>query len=129
MRNFRARNIMRAMQPGQRCFFYHSNCKTPGVAGIMEVARAAYADHTQFDKASKYYDAKSTQDAPRWLMVDVKLVRTRLCCAIGVTAIAACDLSEFVLQELHRRKMRIMQRCMPSEVHTACLQRHSDESA
>jgi predicted RNA-binding protein with PUA-like domain len=75
VRNFRARNILCAMRPGQQCFFYHSNCKTPGIVGVMEVAKAAYADHTQLDKSSKYYDSKSTQEKPRWFMPDVRLVR------------------------------------------------------
>ena len=74
VRNFKARNILRAMQPGQQCFFYHSNCKQPGVVGIMEVARGAYPDHTQFDSSSQYHDAKSKEEEPRWSMVDVKLV-------------------------------------------------------
>ena len=56
-------------------FFYHSSCPEPGVAGIAEVSRLVYPDASQFDPKSPYYDAKSTRDAPRWLNVDVKLVR------------------------------------------------------
>ncbi|RPI46969.1 MAG: EVE domain-containing protein, partial [Betaproteobacteria bacterium] len=51
----------------------------PGVAGIAEVCKLAYPDETQFDPRSDYYDPKSTRDNPRWLHVDVRLVRkTRL---------------------------------------------------
>ena len=56
-------------------FFYHSSCPEPGIAGIVEVSRAAYPDTTQFDPKSPYYDAKSTRAAPRWMHVDVKLVK------------------------------------------------------
>ena len=38
-------------------------------------SRLAYPDATQFDKKSPYYDAKSTDDNPRWVHVDVKLVK------------------------------------------------------
>jgi predicted RNA-binding protein with PUA-like domain len=80
VRNYQARNFMRDdMTPGDRAFFYHSSCPEPGIAGIVEVSRLAYPDATQFDPNSPYYDPKSSHDAPRWLHVDVKLVRkTRL---------------------------------------------------
>jgi predicted RNA-binding protein with PUA-like domain len=63
------------MRVGDRAFFYHSSCPEPGIAGIVEISRLAYPDATQFDPKSDYYDPKSTRDAPRWLNVDVKLVR------------------------------------------------------
>ncbi len=80
VRNYQARNYMRDdMRLGDRALFYHSSCPEPGVAGVVEVSRLAYPDTTQFDPKSPYYDAKSTRAAPRWLHVDVKLVRkTRL---------------------------------------------------
>ena len=80
VRNYQARNFMRdEMRVGDRAFFYHSSCPEPGVAGIVQVSRRAYADATQFDPKSPYYDPKSTRDAPRWVHVDVKLVtKTRL---------------------------------------------------
>ena len=80
VRNYQARNYMRdEMQLGDGVLFYHSSCPEPGVAGIAEVASAAYPDATQFDPSSPYFDAKSARDAPRWSHVDVKLVRkTRL---------------------------------------------------
>lgn len=68
-----------AMQIGDQVLFYHSSCAEPGIAGIAEVVSKAYPDHTQFDPASKYYDAKSKPEQARWLMVDVKAIRkTRL---------------------------------------------------
>jgi len=80
VRNFQARNFMREeMQLGDGVLFYHSSCPEPGIAGIAEVASAAYPDTTQFDPASHYYDEKSRRESPRWYNVDVKLVRkTRL---------------------------------------------------
>ncbi len=80
VRNYQARNFMRdAMQIGDQVLFYHSSCAEPGIAGIAEVVSKAYPDHTQFDPASKYYDAKSKPEQARWLMVDVKAIRkTRL---------------------------------------------------
>jgi predicted RNA-binding protein with PUA-like domain len=55
--------------------FYHSSCPEPGIAGLAEVSSAAYPDATQFDPASRYYDAASRRDNPRWYHVDVRLVR------------------------------------------------------
>ena len=80
VRNYQARNYMRdEMKMGDGVLFYHSSCPEPGIAGLAEIASAAYADATQFDTHSKYFDAKSTREAPRWMNVDVKLVRkTRL---------------------------------------------------
>lgn len=76
VRNYQARNFMRdGMQVGDKVLFYHSNCAQPGVAGIAEVASAAYPDPTQFDPDSAYYDPKSTQSNPRWLLVDIRFVR------------------------------------------------------
>ena len=80
IRNYQARNFMRdTMKIGDGVLFYHSNCETPGVAGIAEVASHAYPDRLQFIAGHKYFDAKSTLETPRWVNVDVKLVRkTRL---------------------------------------------------
>lgn len=76
IRNYQARNFMRDdMNKGHLAFFYHSNCDEPGIAGIMEIAREAYPDHTQFDPEEKYFDPKSDSDNPRWFMVDVRFVR------------------------------------------------------
>ena len=80
VRNYQARNFMRdQMQLGDQAFFYHSSCEVPGIAGIVEVSKLAYPDTTQFDYKSKYFDAKSKRDNPRWFNVDVRLVKkTRL---------------------------------------------------
>ena len=73
VRNYQARNFIRdSMEAGDLAFFYHSNCDEPGIAGIAEIARAGYPDPSQFDDEHRYYDAKSTEDAPRWFSFDVK---------------------------------------------------------
>jgi predicted RNA-binding protein with PUA-like domain len=76
VRNYQARNFMRdQMRVGDGVLFYHSNCKEPGIAGIAQVISTAYPDATQFNRKSKYFDAKATQETPRWFNVDVQLVR------------------------------------------------------
>ena len=75
VRNYQARNHMISMKKGQKSFFYHSNCKEPGIAGIVTIVKEAYVDHTQFDPKDPHYDPKSPKDNPRWKMVDVKFVR------------------------------------------------------
>lgn len=76
VRNYQARNFMRdAMRPGDGVLFYHSSCAEPGIAGLAEVASAPYPDPTQFDPASPYFDPGSTPDAPRWTLVDVRVLR------------------------------------------------------
>jgi predicted RNA-binding protein with PUA-like domain len=76
VRNYQARNMMRdQMKKGDLIFFYHSNCKVPGIVGIAEVVKEGYPDHTAFDPEGKYYDPKSDKENPRWYMVDVKFKR------------------------------------------------------
>ena len=80
VRNYQARNFMRdEMQAGDGVLFYHSSCAEPGIAGLAEVAGPAEPDATQFDPASSYHDPRSPLDKPRWLQIDVRLVKkTRL---------------------------------------------------
>ncbi|NII09771.1 EVE domain-containing protein [Oleiagrimonas sp. C23AA] len=76
VRNYQARNFMRdGMAVGDGVFFYHSNCKVPGIVGIARVASEAYPDPSQFDPDSHYFDPKSSRDKPRWMLVDVKFER------------------------------------------------------
>jgi predicted RNA-binding protein with PUA-like domain len=76
IRNYQARNFMRDdMSLGDLAFFYQSNCDTPGIVGIMEITKLAYPDPLQFQEGNKYFDPKSSPNNPRWLNVDVTLVR------------------------------------------------------
>ena len=74
IRNYQARNFMRSMAVGDKAFFYHSNCKPPGIVGLMEVIELGVIDPTQFDPTSKYHDPASKPDSPRW-----DCVRLRYC--------------------------------------------------
>jgi predicted RNA-binding protein with PUA-like domain len=75
VRNFQARNFMRAMKKGDQVLFYHSNADPPAVMGIAEVVKEAYPDDTAFDPKDIHYDPKSTPAKPLWDMVDIRLVR------------------------------------------------------
>lgn len=74
VRNSQARNYLKAMQVGDRAFFYHSNASPPGIAGLMEIRETQVVDPSQFDPTSPYYDPKSTPAAPRWHTVRVQFV-------------------------------------------------------
>lgn len=74
VRNYQARNHLRAMRVGDLALYYHSNADPPGVAGVARVCREAYPDDTQFDPKSDYYDGDSPRDDPRWSRVDVEFV-------------------------------------------------------
>ena len=60
VRNYQARNFMRAMKLGDRGFFYHS-LKEKSVVGIVEVCAEVHPD--------------SSSDDPRWECVDIKAIR------------------------------------------------------
>ena len=74
VRNYQARNFMKQCKAGDVVFVYHSNTKLPGIYGIGKIITEAYPDVTQFDPQSKYYDAKATNEKPRWVVVDVEFV-------------------------------------------------------
>ncbi|KAL8767315.1 MAG: hypothetical protein Q9209_006153 [Squamulea sp. 1 TL-2023] len=75
VRNPAARNNMRLMLKGDLAFFYHSNCKTPGIVGVMEVVGEHSVDESAFDREHPYYDEKSTRDKPKWCVVHVEFRR------------------------------------------------------
>lgn len=72
VRNYQARNFMKAMKKGDLGFFYHSG-KNPEIVGVVEVVREAYPDHFAWNMFDRHYDPKSTPEKPLWYMVDVKL--------------------------------------------------------
>jgi len=76
VRNYQARNFLRAMSEGDRFFFYHSSCPQPGIAGIGEIIRAAYPAPTALDPQSPYHDAKAPAEKNPWSAVDVAHVQT-----------------------------------------------------
>jgi len=74
VRNYQARNYLRAMAVGDWALFYQSNANPSGVVGLMRICAAAYPDHFAFNPESRYFDPASTQESPRWFMVDVCFV-------------------------------------------------------
>ena len=98
IRNYQARNMMRDdMRIGDEVFFYHSNCKEPAIVGISKVCSEPYADPTQFDSKSRYFDPKSSKDDPRWMLVDVEFVR-KFAAPITLTELKArSDLEGMIL--------------------------------
>ncbi|MFT8230381.1 EVE domain-containing protein [Pseudomonas guariconensis] len=76
VRNYQARNFLRAMSVGDEFFFYHSSCPQPGIAGIARITASAYPDPTALDPESHYYDAKATAEKNPWSVVDVAHVKT-----------------------------------------------------
>ncbi|HEX4242483.1 MAG TPA: EVE domain-containing protein [Steroidobacteraceae bacterium] len=100
VRNFQARNMLRdSMKKGDLAFFYHSSCEVPGIAGIVSIVKEGYPDETAFDPKNDHYDADSKRDAPRWYVVDVKLVRKlrRVITLEELKRHAAKQLKDFVL--------------------------------
>jgi len=98
VRNYQARNMMRdTMQLGDLVFFYHSNCKEPGIVGISQIVREGYPDFLAFDPNDKHYDPKSDPENPRWFMVDIKFVR-RLKRTLSLQELKTCpELDGFTL--------------------------------
>lgn len=76
VRNYQARNFLRAMAPGDEFFFYHSSCPEPGIAGIARISAAAYPDPTALDPESPYFDTKASAEKNPWSAVDVAHVET-----------------------------------------------------
>ena len=93
VRNYQARNMMRDdMKVGDMVLFYHSNTKPPHVAGIARVCKEGYPDFTSWDSNSKYFDAKSSPDNPRWIMVDIEPVQEMNMVSLAdVKANPACE--------------------------------------
>ena len=108
IRNYQARNMMRDdMKIGDEIFFYHSNCKEPGIVGIAKVASGPYPDPTQFEKKSRYFDAKSDKADPRWVLVDVEFVR-KLTRNISLTEIKAQKTLEDMILTRKGNRLSIM---------------------
>lgn len=75
VRNYQARNSLRAMKKGDLAFFYHSSADPTGVAGIVKIVGEARPDGTALDPKNDHYDPKSTAENPIWYGVDIKLER------------------------------------------------------
>lgn len=77
IRNYQVRNMIRdEMKAGDMALFYHSNCKVPGVVGVMEIITEGYPDDTAWlNPEAKYFDPKSDPENPRWFRVDVRFIK------------------------------------------------------
>ncbi len=74
IRNYQARNFLRdQVARDDEVLLYHSHCKQIGIVGTARVVKTAYADPTQFNPESDYYDPKASPDLPRWFSVDICL--------------------------------------------------------
>ena len=103
VRNTGARNFLRdGMKKGDLCFYYHSNAEPSAIAGICEVVREGYPDHTALDPTHDYFDPGSVAETPTWFMVDVKAVEA-LPRAVALPEIKACaELQEMALLKVSR---------------------------
>ena len=103
VRNTGARNFLRdGMKKGDLCFYYHSNAEPSAIAGICEVVREGYPDHTALDPTHDYFDPDSVAETPTWFMVDVKAVEA-LPRAVALSEIKACaELQEMALLKVSR---------------------------
>ncbi|MEK9499950.1 EVE domain-containing protein [Gaopeijia maritima] len=97
VRNYQARNNMKEMKEGDLVLYYHSRQSPSAVTGLARVVRESYPDPTQFDPGHKYFDEKSSEEDPRWWLVDIEFVRA-FDHPVGLPDIKArSDLSEMVL--------------------------------
>ncbi len=75
VRNYQARNYLRdEIRVGDGVLFYHSGPPVPGVAGLAEVVRAGYPDHTALDPHGEHFDPKASKENPIWYLVDVRFL-------------------------------------------------------
>ncbi len=72
VRNYGARNRMKQAEEGDLVFYYHSGISKPAIVGTARISKAPYPDPTQYDEDSPYFDAKATEDEPRWWTVEIK---------------------------------------------------------
>ncbi|KAI0104721.1 PUA-like domain-containing protein [Nemania sp. FL0031] len=83
IRAYAARNNLRSMKKGELAFFYHSNCKTPGLVGTMEIVQEHSPDLSAHDPKAPYYDPSSKTEDPKWSVVHVKF-RSKFAQPIGL---------------------------------------------
>jgi len=77
VRNYQARNNMRAMKPGDKGFFYHSN-DSKSIVGIVEVCRPAHPDSSTDDERWECVDIRAVIDVPKPVSLEVIKADKRL---------------------------------------------------
>jgi predicted RNA-binding protein with PUA-like domain len=74
VRNYAARNHLRAMKTGDLVLVYHSSVVPSAIVGVAEVVREAYPDPTALDPKDPHFDPKSKANDPTWVMVDLRAI-------------------------------------------------------
>ncbi|RVU39918.1 EVE domain-containing protein [Rheinheimera riviphila] len=75
VRNYQARNFLRdQVTVGDLVLIHHSSCAEIGVAGVAKISAAAFADPSQFQPQSQYFDPKASAEKFAWFAVKVSLV-------------------------------------------------------
>jgi len=74
VRNYQARNYLRAMNVGELFLFHHSSCAEPGIAGIGRIVSEPYPAPTAVDPESPYFDARASLEKNPWSARDVAFV-------------------------------------------------------
>ena len=75
VRNYQARNFLRdQVAMGDLVLIHHSSCAEIGVTGIAKVTQTAFADPSQFQQQSPYFDPKAALDKFAWFAVKVQFV-------------------------------------------------------
>ncbi|WP_372800305.1 EVE domain-containing protein [Paracoccus seriniphilus] len=77
VRNYQARNNMRAMKLGDQGLFYHSNIGKEAV-GIVEVVALAHPDSTASDPKWECVDIKAVKRLPRAISLEEAKAEPRL---------------------------------------------------
>ncbi|KAG5958638.1 hypothetical protein E4U58_005321 [Claviceps cyperi] len=128
IRAYPARNHMRNMNAGDKAFFYHSNCKKPGIAGIMEIVKEFSEDTSAREPGTPYYDPKSTKDNPRWSLVHVEF-RTKFAVPIPLNELRELGTAGGPLESMQMLKQSRLSvsRVSTEEWQTLC--RIADEKA
>jgi predicted RNA-binding protein with PUA-like domain len=104
VRNYQARNFMRAMKVGDEVLFYHSNADPPAIVGVAVVVREAYPDHTAWDPKDHHYDPKASPENPIWEMVDLQF-KQAFAAPLGLDELR--DVAALEGMELLRRGSRL----------------------
>jgi predicted RNA-binding protein with PUA-like domain len=104
VRNYQARNFMRAMKTGDEVLFYHSSADPPAVVGTASVVGEAYPDYTAWDPDNHHFDPKASPTNPIWDMVDIRLGEI-FSQPLGLNALR--DVPALAKMELLRRGSRL----------------------
>lgn len=75
VRNYQARNYLRTVGCGDLVLIHHSSCAEVGIAGVARITETAFADPSQFEPGSPYFDSKFSLANPRWSAVKLQGIK------------------------------------------------------